>query len=597
MKRAWLLWLIFALFLAVGFVAMGWISLTILRLDRAEADARHQAILEENVRLALWRMDSMLSPLIAQEIARPYFAYTAFTPAERAYTRMFNEITYGDVLVPSPLLSFDSPLIDLHFQFAPDGSLTSPQVPTGNMRDLAGRHTTRDHIRAAAARLELLQTIITRDTLLALLPTQPAKTALTIQTPPPPVQQPDSVPPNQPQPQQQQQTLKSATEYQARGANTAKVSNYEYLANRAAVQPSPQPNRISEGVMRPLWIGNTLLLARRLSINNQDYIQGCWLNWPAIRAMLLDNVRDLLPDAQLQPIASDSHDRQSRRLAALPVKLTAGPTTPDFAAPVSPIRMTLLVAWIGVIIACAAVGALLWGAITLSLRRGAFVSAVTHELRTPLTTVSMYAEMLEQGMVTDEPKRRRYLTTLRAEADRLGHLVENVLAYSRIERGSANGRIQTLSLPTLIDDLTARLSTRTDHANMQLCLEVAPCADLTVRADASAVEQILLNLVDNAGKYARNATDRRLHLHVNRNGRFVVIRLRDHGPGISTADAHRLFRPFSKSARDAANTAPGVGLGLALSRRLAREMRGDLRLDPSVTDGASFVLTLPLAMP
>ena len=80
---------------------------------------------------------------------------------------------------------------------------------------------------------------------------------------------------------------------------------------------------------------------------------------------------------------------------------------------------------------------------SLSERRGAFVSAVTHELRTPLTTLRMYTEMLADGMVPDEPRRRSYLQTLRAEADRLGHLVENVLAYSRLERNRRGLRAVT----------------------------------------------------------------------------------------------------------------------------------------------------------
>jgi len=101
-----------------------------------------------------------------------------------------------------------------------------------------------------------------------------------------------------------------------------------------------------------------------------------------------------------------------------------------------------------------------------------------------------------------------------------------------------------------------------------------------VRANPSAVEQILLNLVDNAGKYAGAAPDKRIHLSFR---------------GISGAASRRLFRSFSKSAHDAANSAPGVGLGLALSRRLARDMGARLRLDKTVTDGACFVLTLPVS--
>ena len=87
---------------------------------------------------------------------------------------------------------------------------------------------------------------------------------------------------------------------------------------------------------------------------------------------------------------------------------------------------------------------------------------------------------------------------------------------------------------------------------------------------------------------------RTIHLEMHSTGSFAVLRVRDNGPGISRKDARCLFRAFSKSARDAADSAPGVGLGLALSRRLAHEMGGNLTLDGSVTNGACFVLTLPM---
>ena len=101
MRRPWHIWLAFGLCFAVVLAAMGLLTVIALRLNRTEAEARHRAALEENVRLALWRMDSALAPLIAQEGGRPYFAYTSFYPAERAYTRMFSTIDFA-VAVPTP---------------------------------------------------------------------------------------------------------------------------------------------------------------------------------------------------------------------------------------------------------------------------------------------------------------------------------------------------------------------------------------------------------------------------------------------------------------------------------------------------------------
>src|SRR5262249_42734307 len=115
-----------------------------------------------------------------------------------------------------------------------------------------------------------------------------------------------------------------------------------------------------------------------------------------------------------------------------------------------------------------------------------------------------------------------------------------------------------------------------------------------VHTDVSIVDQVLSNLVDNASKYAKSSKDRRIHLEASIVGDRLTLAVRDHGPGLGPKAGRRLFRPFSKSAGDAATSAPGIGLGLALSRRLARTLGGELRLSQNGPDGACFVLTLPL---
>jgi signal transduction histidine kinase len=278
-------------------------------------------------------------------------------------------------------------------------------------------------------------------------------------------------------------------------------------------------------------------------------------------------------------------------LQLLPGALAAEPAGP------SALKLALGLAWGCLILAGVAVAVLLRGVLVLSERRAAFVSAVSHELRTPLTTFRLYSEMLCDGMVSDEARQRGYLETLRAEADRLTHLVENVLAYSRLERGRPGNRAKALSVGALLNDGTSqRLAQRAAQAgfNLNVSCDEALLGERVV-ADRMAVEQILFNLVDNACKYAASADDRRLDLAVARQAGRVLFSLRDRGPGVSPRERRRLFRPFHKSAGDAANSAPGVGLGLALSRRLARDLGGRLDLAAAGGPGACFVLALPLA--
>lgn len=578
MKRFGLVWLIFGFCVLLAAAAMARLGATALALERAEAKARRQAALEENLQLALWRMDSALAPLMAEESARPYFAYSPLYPAERAFTAMFAEIRKGDVLMPSPLLTFSSPQIRLHFQYGPDGRLSSPQVPAGNMRDLAeSRYLAPELIEQATGRLNELGRLVGHQELIAAL-TAEDPTTLT-RTNPVVACEPES-------------KSKSSQEFMMRSRSTKLAQNSQV----AEALPSSARSTLHQGPLQVVWIGPALILARRVRVEEGTFLQGCWLDWEVIRLDLVASVYDLLPNASLEPAPTAAPGTLApvRMLASIPARLVPGSALDEPDLPWSPVRLSLWIAWACLTLAAVSVGLVLRGALSLSERRGTFVSAVTHELRTPLTTFRLYTEMLDEGMVVGAETQSTYLKTLRSEADRLGHLVENVLAFARLERGrTADGR-EIIAPADLLDRVLPRLAARAGQAGMELM--VSPLdIQANVRVDLSVVDQILSNLVDNAVKYAGSSSDRRIHLELAPAGRWLSLTVRDHGPGLPPKVVRRLFRPFSKSAHDAAQSAPGVGLGLALSRRLARALGGDLRLDENGPLGASFALTVPFA--
>ncbi|MEM1010202.1 MAG: histidine kinase dimerization/phospho-acceptor domain-containing protein, partial [Myxococcota bacterium] len=234
--------------------------------------------------------------------------------------------------------------------------------------------------------------------------------------------------------------------------------------------------------LQPVWIGGELVLIRQVQDVKGKRVQGVWLDAEAIRKELIKNISDLLPGARLEPIKQsvkillgeedDPSANDPMVLAALPWKLFPGEVA--VAAPVgwTPMRKTLAVAWVGALLAAFAAMGLLRGVVKLSERRASFVSSVTHELRTPLTTFGLYSDMLAEGMVSDEEKKQNYLDTLRKESARLTHLVENVLAYSRIERGSARARVENVEVGALVDRMCERLRKRAEEDNMELRCEV-----------------------------------------------------------------------------------------------------------------------------
>ena len=605
MQQPLKVWLVFSFCSAVMLGVLTWISLTALRLERARTDSQQQAALEENVRLALWRMDSMLSPIIVQESARPHFAYSAFYAAEQIYGRMYNALAKGEVLVPSPLLTHLSSNIVLHFQIRADGRLTSPEVPEGNERDLAeARFTTRPRLEASSARLLEFREILAQPApglgfdngqALRRLPPAPELREM-------PVTQ--LVPVINPPLQQQLQTTKQSQLPSANAVKEQVTRNDDELQARAESirqnygvnLPAERSPQIVEGLLQPIWFSENLVLARRVIVEKEEFVLGCWLDWANLRRSLLTAVSDLLPDAALEAMPNGLPDPKVRMLASLPIKLLPGALPAGtWIQSASPVTFALAVAWAGLLLAGIATAFLLHGTLSLSERRAAFVSAVTHELRTPLTTFKMYSEMLADDMVPDA-QRHHYLQTLTVEANRLSHLVENVLAFAGLERGNARFRVERISLGALIYHAKPRLVQRAEQSSLVLQEDADESArQAVVRADPAAVEQILFNLVDNACKYAAtNTAERVIHLEaIAGENQFAILRIRDHGQGISPEGTKRLFRPFSKSADDAAGSAPGVGLGLSLCRRLSRNLGGDLRLVSAVGHGACFELRLP----
>jgi signal transduction histidine kinase len=562
----------FALALLLGLSGVTCLSVVVVERDRAEAHAVRRATLEENVRLALWRMDSELAPLIANESARSTGAYYVRSPA--------------DIPVEDP------PYVMLHFQISADG-VTSPEVGPPHLREVAVAFVGSDRFEARERRLAELREKIGYDALAGVLDMRrealgreglAGALALGRENPQYQGQSSWSAP---------VQSFKNAAEYGAR-SKIAKFSREYNTVNNEALEAGyfDALGPPAEAAMLPVWVGSQLVLARRATAG-AGAIQGAWLDWEALEKKLLADVADLLPSARLVPIPGDV-PVTNRALASLPVRLEPGDL------PLGPVTISgeviavLVMAWAGILAAVGAFGGLLFGAVSLSERRGAFVSAVTHELRTPLTTFRMYTEMLSEGMIQDEAKKKRYLDTLRKEAVRLGHLVENVLAYAQIERGRARAQPETITVQAIYDRFIDRLRDRASQAGMTVAVELAPeDAALGIHVDVAAVDQILFNLIDNACKYASQSTDQRILLSATRSGANVELTVEDHGSGIPEDVRKRLFEPFSKSAHQAANSAPGVGLGLALSRRLARAMRGDLRYDDRHGGGARFIVSFP----
>ncbi|MBL9116089.1 MAG: hypothetical protein JNJ83_13865 [Verrucomicrobiaceae bacterium] len=626
MQRPVFRWLLFALCVGLFVAALGWVTLRTLEMEKQNTAAARDAQLQEKLRLSLWRMDSMVSTLLVRENARPPRHYSAFySPADLFSNASQTALPAGAALTPSPLLGDLPAYVNLHFEVTRQASglmCVSPQVPTGKDLTLANNwYAISPQMQNATRKLSELNMLLQRHPLLPGTAETPSEPKAAVKPAPaalPVDQASDTL-------SVSRQTTANAVEFNQRlkisnvggknlvldkalprkatpapaaapaapvasaGMSTATLERSK-KADVATAPPKPVP---APSDLQPRWFGDELLLTRTAVLDGASRVQGLWLDWPRLKASLLDTIKDLLPQAKLVPTTEVGLDAAS--LVTLPVRLITGPVEVASVAD-SPLINSLLIAWACFVLAALAVALLLHRAIQLSERRGAFVSAVTHELRTPLTTFQLYSEMLADDMVPDAARRKEYLTTLCEESTRLTHLVENVLSYSRIERGRAAARKERVKLGQLLNRIEPRLRQRAAQCALEVEMSIAAdAAETDLELDGLAVEQIVFNLVDNACKYAAAAsTQPKVELHAKREHQRVVIEVRDFGPGIATGQLKKLFRPFEKSATEAAHSAPGVGLGLALCKRLARELGGDLLL-VSNEGGASFQFTLPVA--
>lgn len=561
-------WLVFAIaFVIVAGVMVG-VTWKLVTVERERIAAQHRAVHEEEVRLALWRLDSAVTPLLSQEIAAVGL------------------------------------LAD-----APEAAAAVPRPPEVRARFVAQTDTTVVAIGEPAADLPIPidALVATEDLIASLADTVESDATLRLENP---VADGDGLKQQLAQQDEvggyftdDQQKLRNAVELSKRSAtvddNVARYgSSFSFGSKGSAsigdgkARDEGEPRTLVGGAVRPVWIGEELVLVRRVHLSSGPAIHGSWLHWPALRSRLQGEIEGTLPGARLVPVVSGNEDDRDRLLATLPVRLDPGPVQAVAIDALGVLGPSLALGWAGMLAAAFAVFALLRWSLALSERRAAFVSAVTHELRTPLTTFRMYAEMLSEGMV-DEAKRARYLVTLRREADRLGELVENVLAYARIESDRAPLVPEDLPLEALLQRAGERLEERARAADLRLAIDLPSALQhAIVRADPAAVEQILFNLVDNAAKYGPSRTAPRIELDACEAGHHVALRVRDHGPGIPAAEQRVIFEPFAKATTETSGSKPGVGLGLALSRRLARQLGGDLTVE-NARPGARFVLTLP----
>jgi len=230
----------------------------------------------------------------------------------------------------------------------------------------------------------------------------------------------------------------------------------------------------------------------------------------------------------------------------------------------------------------------------LARLRTEFVSGVSHELRTPLAQIRWFAELLHLGKLRSDEERARSAGIIDQEARRLTYLVENVLNFSRAEKGTNRITPGPLDLDTQVRDAVEMFAPLARSRRMTV--QITATAGLTVTADRDALRQILLNLLDNAAKYgpAGQTISVGSGPAPATNGSRVRFWVEDQGPGIPAADRDRVWEPYVRLTRTAESVTGGSGIGLSVVRELVTLHAGSAWIEAvTAAGGARVIVELP----
>ena len=220
--------------------------------------------------------------------------------------------------------------------------------------------------------------------------------------------------------------------------------------------------------------------------------------------------------------------------------------------------------------------------------RADFVSGVSHELKTPITLVRLYGETLLRHAALSDAERRDFYRIITRESARLGRLVDQILAFSRIERGELRYELTEGDLAPLVNGLLDDYRDWLEQGGFRIARQV-PVASLPVRFDDAAIAQALVNLLDNAAKYSGSSRAIAVRLEVR--DRDVAIEVQDQGPGIPRDQQARIFDRFYRAP--AGSGKGGYGLGLFMVRHIMNAHGGRVEVESEPGRGSRFTLVFP----
>lgn len=226
-----------------------------------------------------------------------------------------------------------------------------------------------------------------------------------------------------------------------------------------------------------------------------------------------------------------------------------------------------------------------------------FVSNISHELRTPLAQIKGYVVMMNEGMLGElQPEQTDAVKATVAAAERLEHLIEDLIRFASAARGELVINSSVFSLSDLVQSMVNRATAKTKKSDLQLKSDI-PAQPVFVRGDAEKLSWVLLQLIDNAIKFTSGGGSVTLSVKPKPDSRFVAVIVQDTGIGIPPDRIPELFQPFHQLDGSSTRRYGGTGLGLALVHRIVEAHDSRIRVESVVGRGSTFSFELPAANP
>lgn len=227
----------------------------------------------------------------------------------------------------------------------------------------------------------------------------------------------------------------------------------------------------------------------------------------------------------------------------------------------------------------------------LAEQKSEFVANVSHELKTPLSLVRLFSELLMTNRVQSEEKRQQYLQIMVLESERLTGLIENVLDFARVERGKATFDFSPGDLGEVTLHAIEVYRYRAEREGVEIEVDVPRNLPM-VRLDARAIELAIINLLDNALKYAKDG--KRIVVRLEQRRRALELSVIDFGQGIAPEERRRIFDRFTRGKSAQSAGVRGTGIGLSLVKHIAEAHSGYVEVHSTPGEGARFVIGIKI---